>query len=316
MLTELMKADLESGAIPEGVDLLVSKILEKHDQGSIRAILFYGSCRRNLEPGEGLVDLLVVTHRYRDFHGTGPGALANWLLPPNVYFLQTESARGIYRCKYAVVSWPAFKNRTRRGRDGYFWARFTQPCRIGWARDEQTRMEIARARSEAARRFTGKAASLLPGRWTPELFWSQALAASYRCELRPEPPESAARLVERDSAFYQAMTPLALSGHEWVDMEPSNQGSDTGQDVVSRPGALRHTASRLDWAARRVWGKTLNLARLFKAAGTFTNGIDYLVWKVERHSGVRIEPTDTMRRYPRLAAWGLAWKMWRMGAFR
>ena len=70
------------------------------------------------------------------------------------------------------------------------------------------------------------------------------------------------------------------------------------------------------WALRRCWGKTLNILRLFKAAGTFSNGIDYLLWKVERHSGVRVEATERMRRHPRLAAWGLAWKLWRKGAFR
>ncbi|MEM1082382.1 MAG: hypothetical protein AAGH65_12480, partial [Pseudomonadota bacterium] len=75
-------------------------------------------------------------------------------------------------------------------------------------------------------------------------------------------------------------------------------------------------SGRTQWGLRKVWGKFKNALRLFKAAGTFANGLDYLVWKVERHSGIRVEPTERMRRHPRLAAWGLAFRLWREGAFR
>lgn len=67
---------------------------------------------------------------------------------------------------------------------------------------------------------------------------------------------------------------------------------------------------------RRLLGKTLNVARLIKAAFTFAGGVDYLLWKVERHSGVRIEPTPFLRRHPLLGIWGVAWRLWRRGGFR
>jgi hypothetical protein len=67
---------------------------------------------------------------------------------------------------------------------------------------------------------------------------------------------------------------------------------------------------------RRFWNRVLHLLRLLKAAGTFTNGIDYLRWKIERHSGVRVEVTERMRRHPRLAAWRLMFRLWRRGALK
>ena len=42
------------------------------------------------------------------------------------------------------------------------------------------------------------------------------------------------------------------------------------------------------WRLRRMQGKFLSVARLAKAIFTFENGVDYVLWKVKRHSGVHI----------------------------
>ena len=63
-------------------------------------------------------------------------------------------------------------------------------------------------------------------------------------------------------------------------------------------------------------GKLFNIARLIKAAFTFEGGLDYILWKIARHSGVTIAVTDWQRRHPLLAAPGLAWRLYRRGAFR
>jgi hypothetical protein len=58
------------------------------------------------------------------------------------------------------------------------------------------------------------------------------------------------------------------------------------------------------------------LLRLAKGAFTFVGGVDYLLWKIERHSGVKTTVTAWQRRHPLLAAPGLAWRLYRRGAFR
>jgi hypothetical protein len=60
----------------------------------------------------------------------------------------------------------------------------------------------------------------------------------------------------------------------------------------------------------------LSVARLVKAAFTFQDGAQYLLWKIERHSGVTIEVTPWQRRHPVLASSVLFWKLYRKGAFR
>ncbi|MEM7054552.1 MAG: hypothetical protein AAF446_08385, partial [Pseudomonadota bacterium] len=131
---------------------------------------------------------------------------------------------------------------------------------------------------------------------------------TYGSELRPEPPGAAAKLVAHDVSFWHSISPAAL---EYIDCITA----DDDQFRIDLPAKQRWLGA-IDWSARRVWSKCLNILRLLKAAGTFANGLDYLAWKVERHSGVRVEPTERMRRHPRVAAWGLVWRLWREGAFR
>jgi len=299
-VTALMHDDLDAGDIPAGVDRLVAALRERLG-GALEAVLLYGSCRRRGETRDGLVDLVALVAGYRAAHPGAGAALANALLPPSVYYLELGDRT---RCKYAVVSLADFERRCRGGLDAYFWARFTQPARLVHAAGAGAGARIAAARAAAARRFAMQAAGLLaPGPVKSAEFWAGALRASYRCELRPEPQSAARALVQADAGYWRALSAAVLPELPGVAPSPAGWHID-----VSRRGRL---AARCTWLCRRIWGRTLNVARLFKAAGTFTGGIDYLVWKLERHSGVRIEATDWMRRHPRLAAFGLAWRLWR-----
>lgn len=306
---EHYRAELEIGELPQGVTALTALLLKRYG-ASLLAVLLYGSCRRRGDASEGLVDLLVLVTGYRAAHGRLSTALTNRLLPPNVYYLETDYGGDRYRCKYAVVSLAQFQRRCAHGLDAYFRARFFQPAALAWASNLAVIDAIARARADAARVFAASAAGLVPpGRYATTDFWTRSLELSYRCELRPEPPAAAASLVAADAGFW-----TRLAGA--LDGEVRGFACDSGAFVEIRTNFMQRLSARAGWFLRACWGKTLNLARLIKAAGTFSGGLDYLLWKVERHSGVRIEATPRMRRHPRLAAWGLAWRLWRRGGFR
>jgi hypothetical protein len=135
----------------------------------------------------------------------------------------------------------------------------------------------------------------------------RAVSATYGCELRPEPPGAADALIGRDPAFWNRLSRILL---------PSLAGVSPAEDGTFRVGLSRgrRLSGKARWALRRGWSKSLNVLRLLKAAGTFANGVDYLSWKIERHSGIKVEVTDRMRRHPRLASWKLLFRMWRSGA--
>jgi len=309
-VSELMLEDL-TGPVPQGLPALLAPLRQTFGAGLLGVVL-YGSCRRRAQLDDGLVDLLVIVSDYRRTYGAGLSALLNRLLPPNVYYLEVDQAPERLRSKYAVISLAQFKRRCRHPVDLYFWARFSQPCRLVLAEDKGLAAELAEARAVAARRFAGRIAPLRPKAASAVEFWSFALATTYRCELRPEPPGAARRLVEADPDYWARLS-AALAAEGLQTLAPADPAPPPGDQPASR---IRRLAAHSAWMGRRLTGKLYNLARLFKAAGTFSNGIDYIVWKVERHSGVRVEPTDRMRRYPRLAAWGLAWRLWRQKGFR
>ena len=79
---------------------------------------------------------------------------------------------------------------------------------------------------------------------------------------------------------------------------------------------LSRKLSSLTWWLRRIQGKLLSVLRLSKAALTFNEPLQYLLWKIERHTGIYIEPTPRQLRYPLIFAWPLLWKLRRRGAFR
>jgi hypothetical protein len=53
-----------------------------------------------------------------------------------------------------------------------------------------------------------------------------------------------------------------------------------------------------------------------KSAFTFQGGVDYIVWKLERHTGIAVEVTPRLRRYPLIFIWPHFWRLYRRGAFR
>lgn len=302
---EHMARDLAEDA-PDGLAPLVERIRARCGP-ALRAVVLYGSTRRNANIRDGLVDLMAIVSDYRSVHGAGLAALFNRLLPPNVYYLEAGPQEARVRCKYIIVSEATFEARTAGGLDGYFWARFSQPCRLVWAADAQAADRVAEARANAAAHFARQSLALGNGSLTPARFWVRAVSATYGCELRPEPPGAADALIGRDPEFWTGLSRTLL---------PSLAGVSSDEDGTIRIELPRgrRISGKTRWALRRGWSKLLNVLRLLKAAGTFANGVDYLSWKIERHSGIKVEVTDRMRRHPRLASWKLLFRMWRSGA--
>jgi hypothetical protein len=306
-LTEFLGEQSQSGQVPAGIDALVVALQAEFGR-AVRGIVLYGSCRRSRDASEGLADFLVVVSGYRAAY---PGLLMaglNRLLPPNVFYLETESGGQRVRCKYALISEDQLARRVKSRLDHYFWARFCQPVLV-LAASEGFAHRLAEIRASAAASFARRVAPLIEQPIDAQSFWTRALSLTYRCELRPEPIGNARNLIGHDPDYWNRLTALVAQEHAWLH-------ALEGDHYQGQSSRSFRFWTRISWSLRVIGGKLFNLARLFKAAGTFSNGIDYIVWKVERHSGVRVEPTERMRRHPRLAAWGLAWRMWREGGFR
>ncbi|HKK22552.1 MAG TPA: hypothetical protein VJ947_02610 [Pseudohaliea sp.] len=302
-----------SPATEPALAALLTRLRREH-RDAVQAVLLYGSCLRSGDLFDGLVDLYLIVDSYRGAYGPRWLAAANWLLPPNVFYAQGEADGRVLRSKVTVVSLADFRRGcSRRWYQSYLWGRFSQPVRIVHARDPATAAAVTECFRQAATTLLGRALPALPASGTLAGLWEQALALSYGTELRTERPGRARELVTAALPFYDAVTrqlaadlPLALT----------LSGSGERCRYRTRVPASQRRLAPVAWGLRRFQGKLLSVARLVKALFTFSGGLDYLAWKLERHSGEPIEVPPRVRRHPLLFSWGFFWRLYRRGVFR
>ena len=258
----------------------------------LAAVLLYGSCLRADEFTEGIVDLYAVVDGYGAAYPSRFLRLGNALLPPNVFYLEDRSEDPTLRAKYAVVSREDFEEGCTSWFHPYLWARFAQPSRLVYARDEAAGRAAHRAVAAAVVRFLREAAPLLPpGDHPVEELWAAGLTRAYASELRAERGR-ASTLVAAQPEALRRLTMRAAPAIPWLRPESS------GDRVLLTHNEGRGRRARARWGLRRWQGRLLSVLRLVKAASTFENGLDYLAWKIHRHTGHRIPVTPGLRRHP------------------
>ncbi len=284
--------------VPPEVAALADAARARHERGGgVRAVLAYGSTLREATPEESLVDLYVLTE---DLAAVSPRLAARLgcrLVPPNVHYTEAEHEGRTWRAKHAVLPLALFARKMRPDvSNPYFWARFSQPCRLVWCRDETAREAVVDALAQAVETMLRAGLSVArPGDGWREI-WIRALEATYATELRPESASRAALIVERNTAWCREAARAVLGEDFTVTAE------------TPRPAAR--------WRLRILTGKALSVLRLAKAAFTFTGGAEYIAWKIERHSGVHVELKPWQKRHPLLAALWLLPSLLRRGAIR
>jgi len=322
-LEDLVRTELLQPA-PTGAARLTDEILRRHSS-AVAAVLFYGSCLRR-RTNEGVLDFYVLVDTYRDAYRSRALAWANAALPPNVFYLEIESELGPLRCKYAVVSLRDFERGARPGglRSG-IWARFCQPALAVFLRDataskavvaavvDSTVTAVARtlyelptnkdltggSDSTGGSESTGENGST---RFTTAALWQQVLRGTYSAELRPEAPETIQSIYEADPERYDRAARAVLAR---LGADVRSAGAEL---EVILPADSKKWARR-GWSRLRFLAKLVYFVQLLKSAATFGDWMPYVLWKLERHTGKKIVPSERQRRYPYLFGWPLLLKV-------
>lgn len=268
---------------------MAREIVAEHGS-TVAAVLFYGSCRRSGDV-EGLLDLYVIYDDHAEFHRGTRLALPTRLLPPTILSRRATLPDGrVARAKIAVMARDQFSARANAAAlDTTIWARFCQPSSLVFARDAAAASWAAAAIADAVTAAALWARRLGPAGGAPAEYWRALFTRTYGAELRVERSGRPGLVYEASADWFDAVLPLALAAGG-----PAPRG----------------------WRLRRALGKLQNIARLIKAAFTFSGGADYLAWKIERHAGVALHLTPWQRRHPVLAAPSLLWRLWRQGAVK
>lgn len=295
-LTALIAQELAQ-PVPVAVRTMAEVVRARHAEAAL-GVLFYGSCLRKPESllADSLLDFYLLVDDYKRAYRGGLMAFANKLLPPNVFYLEARHEGATLRCKYAVISLAQFQDGMSRAADNVsLWARFSQQSRLVWTRDAAVIQPVAAACAEAVLTMLGNVLPLVGSAAAAEAVWQRAFEETYRAEVRSEGVSRAVELVDADLERYRRAYGLA---------QGSIQGTANAESCAAA------------WRRRRRTSKLLNFARLVKATFTFDGALDYVLWKVKRHSGVVLPVTDWQRRHPLLSAPVLAWRLYRLGAFR
>ena len=276
------------------IEIFARIISERHEPG-VEAVLAYGSCLRDGDPADGLIDYYVLTRDMSTISSNPLSRLACKIVPPNVYYAEAQIDGTAYRAKYAILPLSLFEARvSRQTSNPYFWARFAQPCAIVLAADEDARARMMRALAQAVQTTAGKFAALAEPQDIASGLWVRGLQMTYGSELRSEGADRARQIVDSNVAYFDVVTAAAL-GKDWASRGSTGIG---------------------DWRRVQLVGKGLSVLRLFKAAFTFRGGADYIAWKIARHSGQPVTLTDWQRRHPIIAAVVLLPRLLKSGAVR
>ena len=311
------------------------EIRRRHGE-SVLACLFYGSCLRDGQDRDRVLDFYALVESYRAFHDRRFMAFLNAVVPPNVYYLEMPYEGRVVRAKYAVISLDALaRDATSAALVPTIWARMAQPCALPYARDREVRRQVGEALVSAIRTTAAQVLDLLPPEFSARDLWTRAFRESYRTEFRAERRGRSEVLHAAAVERYDRLAAAALPARAWpissgsvssgpvssgqVSSRLASSGEAQSDDspLFGHPAeARRRRKAERRWYRRRIAGRCLHVLRLITNAYTFTDGLDYVLWKIETHSGIRTEPTPWQRRHPLLAAPRLAWRLYRKGAFR
>jgi len=301
ILEEWANASAPEAAVSAAAEMIAARFGEAHI-----ATFFYGSSLRTGAVEDAVLDFYVIVNNYAMAYERPWLRGLNWLIPPNVFYQETEYQGITVRSKYAVLSVSDFAFRcSKNSLNTSVWARFSQPVQLlSWAND--WRYFLAKCSAAAALTMVEESLSVLPNGAESNDIWLNGLDLTYTAELRSERKGKALELYLQNQERYEAITALALNE---LNVDPNDS-------ITRQPSRRARSGPRIKWMLRRMNGRTVSLLRLMKASITFEGGIDYLAWKIKRHSGVEVEITPWMRKHQFFGGLKAYWSIRGKGAVR
>ncbi|MBV1919023.1 MAG: hypothetical protein KUG65_13315, partial [Sphingomonadaceae bacterium] len=188
--------------------------------------------------------------------------------------------------------------------DTTIWARFVQPSALIWCTGDDVAKTVVCALSKASATAARLAAVLGPPSGIEDEYWTALFKATYGAEFRIETQNRARSILDLNRNHFEGLLPLAL--------DEAGTGFENHEGRLA-PSIGPDERSKLKrwWSRRRMAGKPINLLRLVRAASTFEGASRYAAWKIERHTGIRLEVTPWREKHPVLAAPGVLVSIWR-----
>ncbi len=273
------------------------------------ALLHYGSHAQSAETGpDSAWDFFVIVDdygpAYRALAATlprgfpaGRGAFLNRILPPNVISVTAPDAGGARLAKCCVLSErDLMRACSPRPADHFVRARLFQQTHLVWARDAAVRGRVGDAIVSTRRETFAWGRPFLPARFDARTYGRTLLAVSYAGEIRPEAAQHVDVLLDAQGGTLMPMFETLLAH---LAARGALVRIGDGYRDPRPPGVVGRALARA-WFG---WSKMRATLRWLKYVALYDDWLDYVVRKVERRSGVRLELTERERRWPLIFLW-------------
>ncbi|MGK0296577.1 MAG: putative nucleotidyltransferase [Gammaproteobacteria bacterium] len=309
LLTEI-RLLCESNVVGGDFTELIEHLISKYGK-SVSAIILYGSCLRNQNFENGIIDLYVVISSYEAAYDKKSLRILNSLLAPNVFYTEVGENENKIRAKYAVISLEDLDNSVENWFHSYIWSRFAQPVRFLYTRDSETKINLYNIIAKSVIKFLNLTiAALGPGRFNTEAIWVNGLTLTYAAELRPEQTTRAQDIAHQSISDLVQLTLHAAPAIQGIIKELPGGYYQTNTTSTKMKKCMRI------WRLRRWQGRILSILRLMKAVFTFKDCVDYAAWKIKRHTGINIEVTPILQKHPILFGLYTLWHLLRRNTLR
>ncbi len=297
-VTAMIEAELRAPAPPHAV-AFATALVEAFENPV--AVLFYGSVLRTGDL-DGVMDFYVLTDGPR----RGWRGVLGRTLWPDVSYHEAEHEGRTLRAKVASMTLAQFALAARgREIDTTIWTRFVQPSALVWSSGAEVEPVVINAVAEAAHSAARFAAALGPAEGPSQAYWSALFQQTYKAEFRVERGGREQSILAFDAARYDLLLIRCWREQGLLDLlAPGSVQPNLTDEARARFARA--------WRVRRRLGKSLNVARLVKAAFTFEGAARYAAWKIERHTGIAVPLTPWREKHPVLAAPGVLWRLWRV----
>jgi len=282
---------------------------------SLLAVILYGSClNEKLKKPTSIYDFIVVCDSYWNFYRKKRYAVLNHILPPNVHYLEIPSPWGnMLACKYNVISLEHLKKATsNRAKDIFIFGRLGKRVGIVYAKDEAALEAITSCVHSAMWLNLDFLLPTLPDQIALDDLIIRLLSMSYAGDFRIERETKVEELFEAEKGFYRY-------AYGWLTEKARDNGlplvreGNTCRALFSPEERERRNQQTLSFLRR---SRRRSVYRWPKGLMTFGNYLDYLLTKVERSTGQRIELTKWERRFPLILGWKHFFRLKRQGLLK
>ena len=310
---QVARAALRPRALPKAPrpEVAAAVALDALCPGSVVGALFFGSQRTRANPDRfSAYDFVVAVEAYLPFYRAlraasrlrrGPALMAalNAVLAPSQISLHLPDGRGgELHAKCTILTLEHLHRETSAERHDHFTiGRLFQPVEVLWARDDAAREGLLDTLASACAATYTWSRPWLVAPFDADGYVRTLLRVSMGREVRPEP--TGQRTQTLHEAQREEQLPVYRALLEGLREEGELETAE-GAYALSRPVGVVER-----WRLALYFRVSLVRATLrwFKYVVTFDDWLDYLLRKVNRHTGQDIQLSARERKHPLVFLW-------------